>query len=131
MLFRSLTGTNFAGDQSRIIRQNQITQSRQTSYGTSVQLDWTLGTQTVTSITAFRAFDETEIRDGDFVDTAYNGLNQLHDVGPQTGQTFTQELRLTSPGGQLFNYVVGAFYSWSRTDRTFTQIGRASCRERV
>ncbi len=117
----ALAGTNFAGDQSRIIRQNQITQSRQTSYGTSVQLDWTLGTQTVTSITAFRAFDENEIRDGDFVDAAYNGLVQLHDVGPQTGRTFTQELRLTSPGGQLFNYVLGAFYSWSKTDRTFTR----------
>ena len=117
----ALAGTNFAGDQSRIIRQNQITQSRQESYGTSVQLDWTLGTQTITSITAFRRFDENEIRDGDFVDAAYNGLNQLHDVGPQTGKTFTQELRLTSPGNQFFNYVVGAFYSWARTDRTFTR----------
>ena len=117
----ALVGTNFAGDQSRIIRQNLVTQSRQESYGTSVQLDWTLGTQTITSITAFRRFDESEIRDGDFVDTAYNGLNQLHDVGPQTGKTFTQELRLTSPGNQFFNYVLGAYYSWARTDRTFTR----------
>ncbi len=117
----ALAGTNFAGDQSRIIRQNLITASRQTSYGTSVQLDWQLGTQTVTSITAFRAYNELEVRDGDFVDTAYNGLNQLHDVGPQTGRTFTQEFRLTSPGGQFFNYVLGAFYSWAKTDRTFTR----------
>ena len=116
-----LSGAPFLGDRSRTIRQNQVTQSRQTSYGTSVQLDWTLGTQTVTSITAFRAFDENEIRDGDFLDSAYVGINQLHDVGPQTGRTFTQELRLTSPGGQFFNYVLGAFYSWARTDRTFTR----------
>ncbi len=117
----ALAGAPFRGDQSRIIRQNQITQSRQTSYGVSAQFDWTLGTQTVTSITAFRSFDENEIRDGDFLDTAYVGLNQLHDVGPQTGRTFTQELRLTSPGGQFFNYVLGAFYSWAKTDRTFTR----------
>ncbi len=32
-------------------------------------------------------------------------------IGPQTGNTFSQELRLTSPADQFFSYVVGAFYS--------------------
>ncbi len=117
----ALAGTNFAGDASRIIRQNQITQSRQTSYGTSVQLDWDTGQMTVTSITAGRRFNEREIRDGDFVDAAYVGLNQLHDDGPQTGRTFSQELRVTSNGKNFINYVAGAFYSAATTERTFTR----------
>ncbi len=117
----ALSGTQFAADKSRRIRQNQVTQSRQKSYGTSVQLDWDAGNKTVTSITAFRRFDENEIRDGDFLDTAYVQLNQLHDVGPQTGKTFTQEIRLSSNGKQFIDYTLGAFYSWARTDRTFTR----------
>jgi len=117
----ALSGTQFAGAGSRRIRQNLVTQSLQTSYGTSVQLDWDAGNKTVTSITAVRAFDENEVRDGDFLDTAYVQLNQLHDVGPQTGRTFTQEIRLSSNGKQFIDYVVGAFYSWARTDRTFTR----------
>jgi iron complex outermembrane recepter protein len=117
----ALTGTDFAGDKSRRIRQNLVTQSRQQSYGTSVQLDWDFGAATATSISAFRRFDEREVRDGDFVDAAYVGLNQLHDDGPQTGQTFSQELRLTSNGKNFIDYVAGVFYSVARTDRTFTR----------
>jgi iron complex outermembrane recepter protein len=117
----ALANTQFAGDQSRRIRQNLITQSRQTSYGTSAQLDWDAGPVTVTSITAGRRFDEREVRDGDFVDTAYANLNQLHDDGPQSGRTFSQELRLTSNGKNFINYVVGAFYSAAKTERTFTR----------
>ena len=117
----ALAGTQFSGDKSRTIRQNLVTQSRQASYGTSVQLDWNAGNVTATSITAFRRFDEQEIRDGDFVDTAYVGLNQLHDNGPQTGRTFTQELRLSSNGKQFIDYTLGAFYSAAKTDRTFTR----------
>jgi iron complex outermembrane recepter protein len=117
----ALAGTQFAGDQSRTIKQNQVTQSRQQSYGTSVQLDWDAGNKTVTSITAFRRFDEREVRDGDFVDAAYANLNQLHDDGPQTGRTFTQELRITSNGKNFIDYVAGVFYSAAKTERTFTR----------
>ena len=117
----ALAGAPFLADQSRVIRQNQITQSRQQSYGTSVQLDWDSGGHTVTSITAVRRFDEREIRDGDFLDQAYVGLNQLHDDGPQTGKTFTQEVRISSNGKNFIDYTAGAFYSWARTDRTFTR----------
>jgi iron complex outermembrane recepter protein len=117
----ALSGTQFASDRSRRIRQNLVTQSRQKSYGTSVQLDWDAGGVTATSITAFRRFDEREVRDGDFLDTAYAGLNQLHDDGPQTGKTFTQEFRLASNGKNFIDYTLGAFYSWARTDRTFTR----------
>jgi iron complex outermembrane receptor protein len=109
------------GDQTRTISQNLVTATKETGYGFSLQGDFTLGQHTLTSITAYRNWKNTEIRDGDWLDQAYIGFNQLHDVGPQTGTTFTQELRLTSPGHQFFNYVLGAYYSRAKSERIFTR----------
>jgi iron complex outermembrane recepter protein len=117
----ALAGINFQGDETRTINQNLVTATVEESYGGSLQIDAELGSQTVTSITSYRQYDNREIRDGDFVGAAFAGLNELHDDGPQTSDTFTQELRLTSPGNQRFDYVLGAFYSKADTTRTFTR----------
>ena len=117
----ALSGITFKGDETRTINQNLVTATVEESYGGSLQIDAELGTQTVTSITSYRQYDNREIRDGDFVGAAFAGLNQLHDDGPQVSDTFTQELRLTSPGNQRFDYVLGAFYSKADTTRTFTR----------
>jgi iron complex outermembrane recepter protein len=117
----ALAGINFRGDETRTINQNLVTATIEESYGGSLQIDAEVGTQTVTSITSYREYDNREIRDGDFVGAAFAGLNELHDDGPQTSDTFTQELRLTSPGNQRFDYVLGAFYSKADTKRTFTR----------
>ncbi len=109
-------------DQSRTISQNLVTATKERSWGVSGQADYDVGAAgTVTSITSYRKWDNTEIRDGDFLPAAYIGINQLHDVGPQTSKTFTQELRLTSPDHQFFEYVVGAYYSHADNKRTFTR----------
>ncbi|MFZ1366415.1 TonB-dependent receptor, partial [Sphingorhabdus sp.] len=49
------------------------------------------------------------------------GLNQLHDDGPQTSNTMSQELRIASPTGNFLEYVVGAYYSKAESDRTFAR----------
>lgn len=107
------------GDETRRINQDLITRTEEESYGASIQIDTELGNQTVTSITAYREYSNTEIRDGDFLSAPYVGFNQLHDFGPQTGDTFSQELRLTSPSQQLISYVVGVYYSRAASERTF------------
>ncbi len=107
------------GDRTRTINQNLVTRTIETGYGFSAQADIELGNQTVTSITAWRNFANNEIRDGDFYPQAYISAPQSHDTGPQTGHTFSQELRLTSPGKQFFDYVLGAYYSNTYTKRTF------------
>ena len=107
------------GDRTRTVNQNLITQTIETGYGFSGQIDAEVGTQTVTSITAYRNFANNEIRDGDFYPQAYIGAPQSHDTGPQTGYSFTQELRLTSPANQFFEYVAGAYYSYTNTTRIF------------
>ncbi|GGE92151.1 TonB-dependent receptor [Sphingomonas prati] len=109
------------GDETRTVNQDLVTRTKEEGYGVSLQLDTELGTQTVTSITAYRDYRNTEIRDGDFLPRAYAGFNQLHDVGPQTGNTFSQELRLTSPARQFLSYVVGVYYSRAESERTYSR----------
>jgi iron complex outermembrane recepter protein len=107
------------GDESRTINQNLVTRTKEVGYGFSLQGDFELGTQTVTSITAYRDYKNTEIRDGDFLAQPYAGFNQLHDFGPQVGHTFSQELRLTSPTRQFISYVLGVYYSRAFSERIF------------
>ncbi len=107
------------GDETRTINQNRVTSTLERGYGFSAQADVELGNNTVTSITAWRNFANNEIRDGDFYPTAFVGAPQSHDTGPQTGHTFSQELRLTSPGSQFFDYVLGMYYSNTYTKRVF------------
>lgn len=109
------------GDRTRLVNQNLVTTTNERSWGLSLQGDLNLGEHVLTSITAYRRYDNEEIRDGDWVDRPYVGITQLHDFGPQSGDTFSQELRLASPTGQLFEYVVGAFYSHAYTERTFSR----------
>jgi iron complex outermembrane receptor protein len=109
------------GDKSRTVNQDLVTHTDEKSWGVSLQADATLGTQTVTYIGSYREYDNTEIRDGDWLPTAYVGVNQLHDFGPQKSNTFSQEIRITSPANQFFSYVLGAYYSRAYTERTFTR----------
>lgn len=109
------------GDRTRSVIQNLITATKETAWGVSLQADLSLGDYTLTSITAYRNWKNREIRDGDWVDQAYVGINQLHDDGPEKANTFTQELRLASPAGKPFEYVVGAFYYRAKAQRVFTR----------
>ncbi len=116
-----LTATGINGDATRRVAQNLETATVEESWGISLQADIELGEHTLTSITSYRGWDNVEIRDGDWVDRAYVGINQLHDNGPQTSDTFTQELRITSPAGKFLEYVVGGYFSKANSDRTFSR----------
>ena len=109
------------GANTRAVAQNLVTSTKEEGWGVSMQADVGLGDHTVTSITAYRKWDNTEIRDGDWLPQAYVGFTQLHDSGPQTSNTFTQELRLTSPADKTVSYVLGAFYSHAYSERTFVR----------
>ena len=109
------------GSDTRQVAQNLITATDEEGYGFSLQADVALGRHTLTSITAYRNWRNTEIRDGDWLPQSYIGFNQLHDFGPQTGDTFTQEFRLASPSKGFITYVIGAFYSRAVSERTFTR----------
>ena len=108
-------------DETRQVAQDLVTSTTEKSGGVSLQADWTVGGNTLTYIGSYREYDNTETRDGDWLPRAYVGFNQLHDLGPQTSNTVTQEVRITSPADQFITYVAGAYYSRAETERTFTR----------
>ena len=127
-----LAGTDYLkGDKSRKVRQNLEMTSEEEAWGLSLQADIGIGDYTLTSITAYRTWDSTEIREGDWLDAgpAYVGINQLHDFGPQEQNTLSQELRITSPGGEFVDYVAGLYYATTEAERYFrrdTEVCRSS-----
>lgn len=81
------------------------------NWGVSAQINLDIGDHTLTSITGYR--DQGSYVTVD-VDGLPSGTSRLQIFsGPEThpADFFTQELRLTSPQGGFFEYVVGAFYS--------------------
>lgn len=109
------------GAGTREINQNLVTSTKEEGWGVSLQGDVDVGFATLTSITAYRSWDNTEIRDGDWLDQAYVSFNQLHDFGPQHSTTFSQEVRLASPSSGDLTWVVGGYYSRAYSERIFTR----------
>ncbi|MEL6214701.1 MAG: TonB-dependent receptor [Pseudomonadota bacterium] len=101
--------------------------------GASIQIDTEFDSgHQLTSITAWRSWNNTEFREGDFTSIAGDSNDpvfgvpfQLHDVGPQEWRQVSQELRLASPLGEAFEYQVGFFYWNIDSERNFTR--DASC----
>jgi len=126
-LTQLLSGTDYyKGDESRKVRQNLVMQSNEKAWGMSLQADIGVGDYALTSITAYRTWDSTEIREGDWLDAgaAYVGINQLHDFGPQTQKTFSEEIRLAAPRTELndwfaYDYVVGGYFAKTEAHRYF------------
>ncbi|AXM97516.1 TonB-dependent receptor [Pseudomonas plecoglossicida] len=88
--------------------------------GTSVEANWTLPNDfTLTSITAYRWWDFTPRND--------DGLNVpvFHSAGVSVrDKQYSQEIRLASPTGGAFDYVLGAYYFKQDLDNTsFTYYG--------
>ena len=120
--------------EQRLIDHDLTTMTLDSTTAFSAQFDIDIGDFTLTSITASRTWNNTEIREGDFTSTGGgSGIPvdfgattfQLHDVGPQEWRQVSQELRLASPGGETFDWQVGLFYWNIDSERNFTR--EASC----
>ncbi len=75
-------------------------------FGFSGEVNIDLGYAELTSITAYRDFDETSDIDADFVDIELSRDN----LNADAYNTFTQELRLASTGDNRLDWMFGAFY---------------------
>jgi iron complex outermembrane receptor protein len=117
------SGVTFAGDDTRQVKQDLQMRSTEEAWGMSLQGDIDVASGTITTITAYRTWDATEIREGDWIDTPApyvgNGFAQLHDFGPQTTKTFSQEMRYASKGGETVDYVLGMYFSKTDAQRFF------------
>ncbi|UWF49581.1 TonB-dependent receptor [Pseudomonas sp. N3-W] len=88
--------------------------------GTSLEANWTLPSDfTLTSISSYRFWNFTPRNDdGLNVPVAYNAGVSVED------KQYSQELRLASPKGEFFDYVLGAYYFGSNLDnKSFSYYG--------
>jgi iron complex outermembrane recepter protein len=88
--------------------------------GVSGTVNYRFSNYTLTSVTAFRAINSNGVAPLDFVPT-YNFITDNH--GVIVAKKVSEELRLSSPGGQFFDYVLGLYYNKYFNDATQTQAG--------
>lgn len=108
-----------ASDDNRKINTNTRTHVEDVNKGLSGQLDWQLGDYTLTSITAWRGWDNTQYQDGDRLGTITAAFPGTADKGDLAFDQYSQELRLASPKGEFLEYVGGLFYMHGKDNETY------------
>lgn len=110
------------GEDTRTVNQNLVTRSldRQYSFTLNADID-TFADHTVSIITGYRNWKNTEIRDGDFLPRAIVGTPELHDNGTVETDQLSAEVRLASPQNQALTYQVGGFLWYSKNSQDFTR----------
>ena len=84
---------------------NQVPTNEVENYGGSVQIEYSAGPLTFTSITAYR-----ELRNAFTSDIDFTSLDVANEVRDQAVDTFTQEFRITSDFDGPLNFLIGGFY---------------------
>ncbi len=110
------------GEDQRFINQDLVTESldRQWSLTASLDLD-VLNDHTLSFVTGYRNWENTEIRDGDFLPRATSAGGQLHDLGTVRTQQTSAEIRLASDQSKDLVYQVGAFLFISNNQQDFSR----------
>lgn len=109
-----------ADEENRTINHNLKTHVEDENQGLSAQVDWSLGEHTLTSITAYRTWENTQIQDGDRLPKLLPGVQaQSHDRGDVNFNQLSQELRLASPKGNFVEYVAGLYYLTTEDKQTY------------
>ena len=108
-----------ASSDNRKINTNTRTHVEDVNQGLSGQLDWQLGDYTLTSITAWRGWDNTQYQDGDRLGTINAAFPGTADKGELAFDQYSQELRLASPKGEFLEYVGGLFYMHGKDEETY------------
>ena len=108
-----------ASPTNRQINNDLATSVADRNRGASVTVEARLGDYTLTSITAWRGWDNTQVQDGDRLSKATVSFPQSYDHGSVDFEQASQELRLASPKGGRFDYVAGLFYLHTKDVETY------------
>ncbi len=108
-----------ASGHSRDIASDYRSHVEDINKGLSAQLDWNLGDYTLTSITAWRGWNNTQWQDGDRLATITSAFPGTQDKGDLSYDQYSQEVRLASPKGEFVEYVGGLFYMHGKDDETY------------
>jgi iron complex outermembrane receptor protein len=87
--------------------------------GLSAQVDWSIGKNVLTSITAWRKWNNVQYQDIDGTPGVWNQITALSDRGQLENKTFSQEFRFASDKGGFFDYVAGLYYWKTETDEVY------------
>ncbi len=87
--------------------------------GLSAQLDWNLGDYTLTSITAWRGWNNDQWQDADRLATISAAYPGIEDKGTLDYDQYSQEIRLASPKGEFLEYVGGLYYMHAKDKETY------------
>ena len=94
------------------VREDNGYESRNKVFGATLNADLEIGEHTLTSVTSLLDYKTREIVDVDFSGISFlDGTNLREDY-----RQFSQELRLTSPGGEAFNYIGGVYFQHAKLD---------------
>ncbi|MBT4521035.1 MAG: TonB-dependent receptor [Halieaceae bacterium] len=78
----------------------------------AIQIDWQLDSgATFTSLTGYSEYDLESLMDGDTSD-----LHMFESIGDEEFEQISQEFRLTSPGGETLDYIVGVYWETQELD---------------
>ena len=94
------------------------------NYGGLAHADWRVGDFMLTSITGYRKWENHQVQDWDAFNTqtvpgAPSSIAQGIDDGWVHSNQLSQEFRLTSPGEQFLDYVLGLYFLTSDTDEDY------------
>jgi outer membrane receptor protein involved in Fe transport len=105
------TKENYRNESSHSNSENEV-------HNAVLNIDYQLGEHTLTAITGWVDYDTTELIDVDYSRLdLLDGTNQSEDY-----EQISQEIRLTSPGGEKIDYIAGVYYHDSEltvTDEVF------------
>ncbi|MDM3872095.1 TonB-dependent receptor [Porticoccus sp. W117] len=76
-----------------------------------VELDYQAGDHELTFVTGWFEYDHSELCDCDFT-----GASLFQAFGDESFEQFSQEIRLTSPASDTFEYITGIYYQSSELD---------------
>lgn len=111
-----------AGPKNLQVAANGPSQGKSTAQGGTLQVDYGLGDLTLTSISAYRSVKREAFYDGDLTTVSYVDTNG----GAGKTDWLSQELRLTSPIGERFDYVAGLYLYHSKASSLIRQRGQLS-----
>ncbi|KAF1070514.1 MAG: Pesticin receptor [Pseudomonas citronellolis] len=109
-----------ASRDNRKINSDYKTYVEDINKGLSLQADWTLDDYTLTSISAWRGWDNTQYQDNDFL--AALPVTALHDKGTVDYNQFSQEVRLASPKGRFLEYVLGTYLFHGKSEEVYRRL---------
>jgi outer membrane receptor protein involved in Fe transport len=105
-------GPFFVSTDPDFIREDNGYESKNKVFGATLNADLELGDHTLTSVSSLLDYKTREIVDVDFSGISFlDGTNLREDY-----RQFSQELRLTSPGAEAFNYIAGVYYQHAKLD---------------